>query len=175
MFPKAVIDSGPLFDALVLNYDLRRAGDGQPPRFASQYGSILDGVLQKVAAQRQFLALLKSIREKLTTSHVIAEVFGLEKSRLKLRGTDLDAFWRTSIDLLVQWRIEETLIRLLDLASHDSLRICLPEIGVTDTGLIELAARHGCVLITRDARALAREARIRQVDCRLVSQLVPLV
>lgn len=175
MFPKAVIDSGPLFDALVLNYDLRRIQYGQTPKFASEYRSILDGVLQNATAQRLFLQLLDSIHEKLTTSHAIAELYGLEKRALRLYGPDLYTFWQSSIDLFVQWRIEETLIRLLDLASHDSLRICLPEIGVTDTGLIDLATRHGCVLITRDARTLAREAYSRQVDCRLVNELVPLV
>ena len=175
MFPKAVIDSGPLFDALVLNYDVRRVANGQRPKFASRYASILDGALRNEAAQRRFLGLLGSIREKLTTSHVIAELYGLEKIRLVLYGPDRYNFWRVSIDLLMQWRIEETLIRLLDLASNDSLRICLPEIGVTDTGPIELATRQGCVLITRDERTLARQARIRQVDCRLVEELLPFV
>jgi len=170
MFPKAVIDSGPLFDALVLNYDLRRVAIGRQLRFAT----VLDEVLQSGNGRRQFLALLASIPEKLTTSHVMAELYGLEKRSLKLYPLDLHEFWRTSIDLLVQWRIDETLVRLLDPASHASLRMCLPEIGVTDTGLIDLAARHGCVPITSDARTLAREAHIRQVDCRLVRQLIPL-
>jgi len=170
-FPKAVIDSGPLFDALVCNYDLKRVASGRRAR----YGSILDDVLQSKHSQQYFLTFLASIREKLTTAHVMAELYGLEKRRLKLYGPDLSEFWRTSIDLLLQWRIDEHLIKLLDLASHASLAICLPEIGVTDTGLIELAARHGCILITRDARTLAREAHVRHVDCRLVQQLIPSV
>lgn len=171
IFPKAVIDSGPLFDALVLSYDLHRPA----PWLRDRFGSILDNALQTTTAQRQFLTLLASIREKLTTSHAMAELYGLEKRSLGLSGTYLHEFWRTSIDLLVQWRIDERLVKLLDLASHASLRICLPEIGVTDAGLIDLAARHGCILITRDARTLAREAYLRQVDCRLVKQLIPLV
>jgi rRNA-processing protein FCF1 len=171
VFPKAVIDSGPLFDALVLNYEHQRSQYGRAPRFTS----ILDEVLQNVTAQKQFLGSLFSIREKLTTSHVIAELYGLEKGRLGLNPPDLYDFRRTSIELLMQWGIDERLIRLLDLASHDSFRSCLTEIGVTDTGLIDLAVRHDCVLITWDARTLAREASIRQVECIFLRQLVTFV
>ncbi len=170
MFSKAVIDTGPLFDALVLNYHLQRAQYGRPLRCTS----VIDEVLQNASAQRRFLELLASIQEKLTTSHVIAELYGL-RSKLDLHPPDSHYFWRTSIDLLVQWRIEEKLIKLLDLNSDDSLRNCLPRIGVTDTGLIDLAARHSCILITRDEGTLFPEACSRHVDCRLVKQLVPLV
>ena len=169
MFQKAVIDSGPLFSALVLNYDLREIRYGRSPRFTD----VLADPLQNTTAQQRFLELLGSIREKLTTSHVIAELNGLEKSRLRLYGYGRLDFWRTSIDLLIQWDIDETLIRLLDLASDESFRACLPEIGAIDTGLIQLALRHECVLITEDERTLAPEAWTRGVDCRLVKQLVP--
>jgi len=111
-FPKAVIDSGPLFDALVCNYDLQRVASGRQARFES----VLDDVLQSRNSQQYFLTFLASIREKLTTAHVMAELYGLEKGRLKLFGPDLHEFWRTSIDLLLQWRIEEHLVKLLDLA-----------------------------------------------------------
>lgn len=171
MFQKAVIDSGPLFSALVLNYDLRGIGYGRSPRFTH----VLADPLRNSTAQRPFLELLSSIREKLTTSHVIAELNGLEKGRLRLFGDGRLDFWRMSIDLLVQWDIDETLIRLLDLASDESFRACLPEIGVIDTGLIQMALQHECVLITEDERTLAREAWTRGVDCRLVKQLVPLI
>ena len=171
VFPKAVIDSGPLFDALVLNYDHQRVASGRSARFVS----VLDDFLQSANAQRHLLTLLASIREKITTAHVIAELNGLEKTRHKLYEPYKYEFWRTSNDHLVQWSIDEQLVRLLDLASHDSLRVCLPEIGVADTGLIDLAARHGCILITWDERTLAREAYRRQVDCRLGRQLIPRV
>jgi hypothetical protein len=171
MFHKAVIDSGPLFSALVLNYGLREIGYGRSPRF----NNVLADPLQHPPAQRRFLELLSSIREKITTAHAVAELNGLEKSRLGLYGNGRLAFWRTSIDLLIQWDIDERLIRLLDLASDDAFRECLPEIGATDAGLIQLALQHECVLITEDERTLAREAWTRGVDCQLVKQLVPLV
>ena len=168
MFQKAVIDSGPLFSALVLNYDLRWIGYGCSPRFTH----VLEEPLRNAIAQRLFLEAIASIREKLTTSHVMAELNGLEKVRLGLYGDGRLAFWRTSIDLLVQWDIDERLIRLLDLASDESFRACLPEIGAIDTGLIQMALQHECVLITEDERTLAREAWTRGVDCRLVKDLV---
>ena len=168
MFQKAVIDSGPLFSALVLNYDRRWIDYGRSPRFAH----VLADPLRNTTAQRRFLELLGSIGEKLTTSHVIAELNGLERSRLGLYGDGRLDFWRTSIDLLTQWDIDETLVRLLDLASDESFRACLPEIGAIDTGLIQMALQHECVLITEDERTLAREAWTRGVDCRLVKQLV---
>ena len=169
MFHRAVIDSGPLFSALVINYDLRQAEYGRSSRFRS----VLADPLQNAGAQRRFLELVSSIGEKLTTSHVIAELGGLEKSRLRLYGADRIGFWRTSIDLLTQWDIDEKLVRLLDLAVDEVFRECLPEIGATDTALIQLAQQNECVLITEDERTLAREAWTRGIDCRLVKQLIP--
>jgi rRNA-processing protein FCF1 len=171
MFERAVIDSGALFSALVINYDMQMSGFGRLPRFTDR----LDERLRNVTAQRQFLELLRSIRHKLTTSYVIAELNGLEKSRLGLYGDSRLSFWRQSIDLLIQWEIDERLIRMLDLYSDDGLRECLPDIGIADTGLIRMALQYECVLITEDERTLAREAWTRGVECRLVKELVPLV
>ena len=120
-----------------------------------------------------FLDLLSSVKEKLTTSHVIGELQGLEKSRLNLHEDNHVNFWRSSIHLLTQWNLDENLIRLIDLASHESLGSSLPRIGPSDAGLIELALRHDCVLITQDERTLAPEAWRVGLDCRLVKQLVP--
>jgi rRNA-processing protein FCF1 len=136
---------------------------------------VLAEQLQNTTTQQRLLELLGSIRHKLTTSHVIAELNGLEKSRLGLFGDDRLDFWRTSIDLLIQWSIDENLVRQLDLASDAGFQGCLPEIGVTDTGLIQLALHQECVLITEDERTLAREAWTRGVDCRLLKQLVSFI
>ena len=168
MFPKAVIDSGPLFSALVLNYDQRVAGYGRQPRFTG----LLAEPLRNPAAQMLFLELVRSVRVKLTTSHAIAELSGLIMRRLNLYGDGRLDFWRTSIDLLVQWDIDESLIRLMDLASSPSLQACLPDIGVTDTGLIQMALQHECVLITEDERTLAQQAWTNGVDCHLVKHLI---
>jgi len=162
---KAVIDTGPLLSALVLHYQAMR---GSRPSFQS----FLEDPLLIREQQEQFLDMLAAIREKLTTSHVVAELQGLAKARLKLSGDDRLGFWRNSIELLVQWNLDEQLIRLLDLASREEAKLRLPEIGIVDAGLIELAARDNCPLITNDGR-LAGRALADHVDCQLVKQLIP--
>jgi hypothetical protein len=116
MFRKAVIDSGPLFSALVSNYNLL---DIEYGRSIGTRG--LDGPLLDPSSQRLFLELLNSIKEKLTTSHVIGELQGLEKSRLKLRGSDRAVFWRASVDLLIRWKFDEQLVRLILLLMRASV------------------------------------------------------
>jgi len=159
---KAVIDTGPLLSALVSIYQIK-------------YGrrSALDSLLREPLRirdhQEQFLRLLAAIPEKLTTSHVIAEIQG-HVNAAKLYGDDLLNFWQSSIDLLMQWKLDERLIRLLDIVGRQEM---LPDIGIVDTGLIELAARNNCALITEDERTLARRAWTEQIDCYLVKGLIP--
>ena len=148
---KAIIDSGPLLSALVLHYQRERG------RLVS-LESFLEEPLLIRDHQEQFLNLLASIREKLTTSHAIGEIHGLAKARLNLSGDDRLNFWRASIDLLTQWKLDEQLIRLLDMASRGELKERLLDIGIVDSGPIELAAQNGCVLITQDERTLAARA-----------------
>jgi PIN domain-containing protein len=165
---KAVIDSGPLLSAPVLHYQRERGR-----RFFLD--SFLEEPLLIRDHQEQFLNLLASIQEKLTTSHVIGEIHGLAKSRLKLTGDNRISFWRTSIDLLTQWKLDEQLIRLLEMASRSELKERLLDIGIIDTGLIELAAQSGGILITQDERTLAPRALTDGIECLLVKQLIPQV
>jgi len=165
---RAAIDTGPLLSALVLHYQLEHGA-------RQAFGSFLEEPLLTRDYQEQFLNLLASIKEKLTTSHVIAEMQGLANSRLKLSRDDRLNFWRASIDLLVQWDLDEQLVRLLDMAGRKELKDRLPDIGIVDTGLIELAAQSGCILITQDARTLAPRALSDGIECRLVRQLIPQV
>jgi len=90
-----------------------------------------------------------------------------------LSGDDHLNFWRASIDLLTQWKLDEQLIRLLDMASQSETKERVLDIGIVDAGLIELAAQNGCVLITQDERTLAERAWTDGIECRLVKQLIP--
>lgn len=85
---KAVIDSGPLLSALVLHY---QRGRGRQPSLES----FLEEPLLIRDHQEQFLNLLASIREKLTTSHVIGEIRGLAKRPAKVE-------WRRSSQFLAR-------------------------------------------------------------------------
>lgn len=168
MLRQVVLDTGPLFSALICNYSFRNIEYGRLPSATAA----LEAPLLERSSQKQFLELLSSIDEKLTTSHVIAELQGLERARLRLYGNEHLNFWRESLDLLLQWNIDEKLIRLLDMAANQDFRDLIPELGLVDTGLIELAREHGCPLITQDERTLFPRALALGVDCRLVKQLV---
>jgi rRNA-processing protein FCF1 len=164
---KAVIDAGPLFSALVLHHVSQQPHRKNP----SPYIKCVDSwLIADVSRQEQFLNLLASIRHKLTTSHVIAELNGLERSKLDLFGAERQSFWANSIDLLTQWSLDEELVRMLDLARRTELHVT--RIGLIDAGVIELARARGCVLITQDERTLAPHAWELGVDCRLVKQIV---
>ncbi len=89
---KAVIDTGPLLSALILNHHMRYAR-------RSVLDSFLREPLRIRSHQEQFLWLLAAIPDKLTTSHVIAEIQGHVNSA-NLYGDDLFNFWQATIDLL---------------------------------------------------------------------------
>jgi rRNA-processing protein FCF1 len=164
---KAVIDAGPLFSFLVANTNVLALDRGLRPK----HTNVLKESFRPEAAQRELLNVIGSIPEKLTTSHVIGEIQGLT-AKLRLSGNDLVSFWVTSIDLLRQWKLDEQLIRLLDLATDERLAT-LGRIGPPDTGVIQLAVQENCPLITEDGRSLFSEALTAHVDCRLLEHLIP--
>lgn len=90
-FDKVVIDSGPLFTVLPLNYVVRTSR-------RSLLGTIDADIRRSLSMQSACLELFRSIRSILTTSHVIGEMQGLQTSRLKLKGADLKGFWLASMD-----------------------------------------------------------------------------
>ena len=165
---KAVIDTGPLFTALALHYAFREEEFGRPAHFDSG----LEEPLLTKSAQLAFLNLMRSIPEKLTTSHAIAELHHLQQTRLNLSGRALEIFWQTSIGLLRDWNLDERLIQLIEIAAQQELTTLIPDIGLVDTGLLELARRNGGTIITQDERTLAQRAWGLGVDCRLVKQLI---
>jgi hypothetical protein len=114
--------------------------------------------------------VLFKIPKKLTTSHVIGEINGLQKSRLNLRDPHLSLFWEKSADLLTMWNMAERLVEFLDLARREPASI--PRVGIVDTGLVDLAVVEKCVLITNDERTLYPLALERGVDCQLLKNLL---
>lgn len=160
---KAVVDSCPLFSALTLHY-VRQS----PP---SRRDSILNinevpTYLRSEPVQRNFLRLFDGIQTLLTTSHVIGEIQGLQK----LKQASGEEFWQSSILFLKARKLDERLVKLLDL-DRKGRSLLVGQIGPTDTGLIELAIQTKSVVLTDDGRTLAR-ARPEAVDVRLVEHLV---
>ena len=160
---KAVVDTGPLFDVLTLNFVRRH---GRQEVLGRTTMSPDPGV------QDGYVRLFDSIRTILTTSHVVGELQGLESSRLRLRGPHLEDFWVASADFLTTRNFDERLIPLLHMYSQARLREVLSAAGPSDTGLIDLALQEGCPLLTNDERTLARRAWQLGVDCQLVRWLV---
>jgi hypothetical protein len=123
--------------------------------------------------QNACLELFRSIRSILTTSHVIGELQGLQTSRLKLKGADLKSFWLASMELLALSKLDERLLRLIeDGFQREDVRHNIAQIGPTDAGLIQLALREGCTLLTDDERTLAPLAYRLGVDCKFFKPLL---
>lgn len=135
-------------------------------------GVLKDPLDRNRSAQDDYLERLRQIPEKLITSHVIGELTGLITSRLDLKGARRIDFWKTSIDLLVEWNVREQLVRVIDLLKINDLGDLVSEIGPADVGLIYLARQQNCMLITEDERTLAVRALALGVKCCLVKQLI---
>lgn len=158
-FDKVVIDSGPLFTVLTLHYAMRT-------KQVSLLQKIDEDIRRSESMQRACLELFRSIRSLLTTSHVIGEIQGLQTSRLGLKGENFQGFWLGSMELLALRNLDERLLRLIeDGFQRADVRHNISKIGPTDAGLIELALREGCMLLTDDQRTLAPLAYRLGVNC----------
>jgi hypothetical protein len=112
--------------------------------------------------------MFDGIHTILTSSHVVGELQGLQR----LTGNSLKDFWLFTMRWLNEKRLEERLVRLLDLNDNVRSRSTICQIGPTDTGLLELAFREGTVLLTDDETTLARIGWNQGIDCRLVERLL---
>ncbi len=170
---RAVVDSGPLFTVLTINY-LTVARVVTERRRSILKEVTRDRDLQEDADhQKAYLAFFHHIRWCLTSSHVIGELQGLRNSRLRLGAREREAFWSSSIDFLRGRNLDEHLVTLLSLAGSRDGCAAISRIGSTDAGLIDLARRQSCVLYTDDERTLRPMALELGVDCRLVRPIVP--
>jgi rRNA-processing protein FCF1 len=164
---KAVVDTGPLFSALTIQY-LHNTP-------VAKHASILyrnklsNHLVSSKRRQAAFAQLFGEITTVLTTSHVIGEIQGLQG----LKDQDRRGFWLCAITWLREKNTDEALIRLLDMSKEVSSREAIYRIGPTDAGLIDLARREGTVLLTDDRRTLAPMAWRQGIDCRLVEMLIP--
>jgi hypothetical protein len=137
LLPKApFVDTNLLFDYLVWRF------------WAQASPSIPEPTLGRLStpdmkeAFRWYLDLVKPIQ---TSPHVIAEIHGLAKARLKWDGETLASFWSFAQRELARLRLQEDLIRIVEMDPDD-----LPSFGPTDTSLLALAARSEGLLLTDD-------------------------
>jgi hypothetical protein len=141
--PKApFVDTNLLFDYLVWRF----SAQADPP--------IPEPSLQRLStpdlkeAFRWYLNLAKPIQ---TSPHVIAEIQGLAKSRLDWYGERLASFWRFAQGELARLRLQEQLIRIVEMDPDD-----LPSFGPTDTSLLALAARTDSLMLTDEGELRGR-------------------
>lgn len=145
-YRRVVVDTGPLFTTLTLSY-IRQSpktrehvtSKHKPPPY------ILD-----LTSERLFLEFFQTVQSLLITSHVIGEL----KSRQRLGEQVQREFWRFSIGFLRN-KLEEKLVRLIDLGRDATYEKLLYEVGPTDAGLISLAQKENCTLLTDDSRLLS--------------------
>ena len=159
------MDTGPLLSALILDYVRNSPRPRRDSILAnSRIASYLSG---DETLQRCFLRLFDTLQTILTTSNVIGEIQGLQT----LKGHYQREFWLGGIRLLRQKRLDEKLLRILDMELDDTNRELMQVLGPTDTGLLQLAKNEGCYLLTDD-NALRSQARQEGIDCRLAIEML---
>lgn len=161
-FRKAVVDAGPLFTVLTLSFVRKYKREPILERAEMPRDS---------KTQDAYFQLFAGIQSVLTTSHVVGELQGLQSSRLRLKGMDFENFWLSTTDFLRTKNFDERLISLLEMRAEQRSSDRIGVFGPSDGGLIELAAREGCVFLTDDG-ALKGEAIRSGVNCHLVRDLL---
>lgn len=166
---KAVIDTTTLFNALVLH--LVETSPESHRKAILETSALSPYLAVSTTRQGAFLQLFRSIPRILTTSHVIAEVNGLLRKG-QIKGDRHRAFWTNGMELLNARALDEHYsLRLLDMFIERALNEGVCTIGPVDTGLLELARKEGCALLTDD-KTLGWRAWEIGVDCRLVYNLI---
>jgi len=167
----AVVDTAPLLSALILDYARRNT----PARSESilSRSQMADYLKHDQKRQTAFMRFFDGIPVILTTSHVIGELQGLQT----LKDEYQRGFWLNAMRWLSTKRLDERLVKLLDLHQEETWRPAVCEVGPPDAGLVTLARQVGCFseekpLLTDDRRTLYPLARRQQVYCQIVEDLV---
>ncbi len=84
----------------------------------------------------------------------MGEVPQVLKRVTELEGKKLTSFWQKSIEFLKQKRLDEKLITILEMVESQNNTNRIFEIGIVDSGLIELAKCEQLPIITNDVKTL---------------------
>jgi hypothetical protein len=137
-----LVDANLLFDYLVWQFCVQ----ADPPIEVPNLQKLSTPDLKE--AFRWYLDLAKPIQ---TSPHVVAEIHGLAKSRLEWYGERLASFWRFAQRELARLRLQEDIIRILEMDPDD-----LPSFGPIDTSLLALAARSDSLVLTDEGKLRGR-------------------
>ena len=156
---KVIFDSGPLLLALTLNYINKKNISNKDYYLKNAYDK-LDSIQRPYPT---FTNFFEKIHFYYSTPHVIGEVIGLVRSKLKLKDFE-NKFWDCSLDYLVKKKFSETLINILDLSKDPDIRPLIRNIGFVDSELIKYAHEIKLPIISIDKRTLKKEADKKNVD-----------
>jgi len=141
--PKSpLIDANLLFDYLVWRFCVQ----ADPPIEVPNLQKLSTRDLKE--AFHWYLDLAKPIQ---TSPQVVAEIHGLAKSRLEWYDERLASFWRFAQRELARLRLQEDLIRILEMDPDD-----LPSFGPIYTSLLALAARSDSLVLTDEGKPRGR-------------------
>ena len=88
-------------------------------------------------------------KRRIVTHHVIAEVHGI-LNRVDEIKNNVELFWRTAIELLVNSGIEEIACGLQDLRDGEAYEKMLLALGPCDEGVARTAEHHHAILLSDD-------------------------
>lgn len=164
-YQKVVIDTSPLIDALTLEL-IERAPKWEPAILRKS--RLHPCLVNNPTSQRNFRVLLKSIEEIIITSHVIGEI----RSESYIPQELHDAYWQSCLNFFDAHNVSERLVSLRDLNNDERLKQVLRVDGPIDAGLIALADREGCLLLTNDGHLYKWQGVFRSMKVELVENLV---
>ncbi|MGE5480575.1 MAG: hypothetical protein ACM3U1_09150 [Chloroflexota bacterium] len=163
IIPKAVMDTCALLDALILNYYY----EVSPHDFISRY---VENVFKNRFIRRKISSFYNSIPVFITSSHAIGELQGLFNSRVKPFNEKENSkniiklkFWRLSIEYLKSKRLNESLIKLIELSSERTNFELMQSVGYIDAGIINIALRESMPIITKDNRTLKASVKNKDI------------
>ena len=164
-YRRVVIDTSPLIDAMILEFRERA-----PEASATILGkSPLHPCLENnPKTQGIFRELLSNIGEILITSHVIGEIRSDRHVPFNLHGV----YWQCWLDFLNSHNVSEKLITLREMNDDKRLKQMVCEVGPTDAGVVALASREECLLLTHDERLYRWLGAFPDVQIELVKSAV---
>jgi hypothetical protein len=164
-FRKGIFDTNVLLESLLINYLRFQENKGIRNRLET---FIIDWNITKY--RNNYSKFLDNIRTIITSSHAIAELSGLIKSRKIFYGEMDGNFWDVSVNYLRNKNLEEHLIKLLTISTNADYRPFIREIGFIDTGLIDLATEQQLTIVTNDKRTLFKYARELNIQVILLNE-----
>jgi len=142
-----VVDTGPLFTALTLVY-IQQAPEH---RHLMRHRHQTPSYITDPTSESDFLEFFYSIKKIMTTSHVIGQL----KSRRGVPPEIYRDFLLCAMKFLSEKALDEELITLLEIYEQENSRRLACSLGPTDAGLVALARREDCALLTDDSGLLA--------------------